>query len=795
LIEAANLGVLNDNEIFVQMHSQLGLPELKEEERKRLNKLIEDLPLYPVGMIRNKKISEMYQYVKLVSPQVWRELIVNYQTSNLLAGVGTIGINAWSALGTNELNAGILAAVGGARAAFGDTARGKAYVQGALDLNSAIFVGKKPALNAAMNVFFNGDYSNVRDALTQELGGVNTWEAILKQAEDYRAGKPGTVKPELPVNVLGQEYRIPLDSKFISSKYGTLAPFIFFGRSMAAGDAINRISSKKMYEIAEATNMAINQGLKSNDEIQLEVARLLNSNPEARKRAEARAEAEAKEFNLTPEQQILRVEEILEQGRPDEETVKLLKKKTEEFGDRSTFTNDFEGYFGLIADTLTTAGSVAWPLKLVFKFLKTGSSLANEILNFLPAISTIRLYTGVGLGLAGTKYYKPPTVPGTVEHDLLLGKQIAGYIITAGFLALLKEALGGEDDPYFNMHLKGSPNKVQREAFVAAGGKFNSIQVGRFKDGKPRFFSFESFPVGLSGPLILSAAITEAVRYEKRSTAEARIAGAVNAFATTVFTILDMAALSSVRQLMSLTSPGFGRQGGQDLTTGLVKIAGSVTAGLIPGYATLRDVEQLYNGLVGDPSARPNKEGLLSIFMQTVPFASKVGRPDLNFLGSNVKSQFQNAIPFVRRLSVVGVDSEAYDNGDRSEQAIHDKLISLFAANRTSLDWGAGPLKDVAMLELVQQKRANGEPVSLDDFYQLDRELSDDEKYEWMQRAGKEIRTVLGQVIPQLEQMSRVEFVTLVPQVVNPIKSKILYQVLLEKNQEGILYPKSQTVD
>jgi hypothetical protein len=42
LIEAANLGVLNDNEVFAQMHSQLGLPELKEEERKRLNKLIED---------------------------------------------------------------------------------------------------------------------------------------------------------------------------------------------------------------------------------------------------------------------------------------------------------------------------------------------------------------------------------------------------------------------------------------------------------------------------------------------------------------------------------------------------------------------------------------------------------------------------------------------------------------------------------------------------------------------------------------------------------------------------------
>jgi hypothetical protein len=178
--------------------------------------------------------------------------------------------------------------------------------------------------------------------------------------------------------------------------------------------------------------------------------------------------------------------------------------------------------------------------------------------------------------------------------------------------------------------------------------------------------------------------------------------------------------------------------------------------------------------------------------MQSVPFASKVGRPDLNFLGDNVKAQVENSIPFLRRVTTVGVDSMAYDNGDRGAQAIHDKLISLFAANRTSLDWGAGPLKDFAIMELSEQKRASGEPISPDDFYQLKRELSDDERYEWMQRAGKEIQNVLGQMIPQLEQMGRIEFVTLVPQITNPIKKVVLYQVLLEKNQEGILYPKNK---
>jgi hypothetical protein len=792
LIEATNLGVLTDSEVFAQMHSQLGLPELKEEERKKLNKLIEDLPLYPVGMIRNKKISEMYQYVKLVSPQVWGELLVNYQTSNLLAGVGTIGINAWSSTMSNQLNAGILAAVGAAKGMAGDKARAKAYKDAAIALNSAIFAGEKPALNAAANVFFNGDYSNIQDALTQELGGVNIWEAIVKQAEDYRAGKPGAVQPELPVNVFGQEYRIPLDSKYLSSKYGALAPFIFFGRSMAAGDAINKISSRKMYEIAEATNIAIAQGLQTNDEIEAEVARLLNQSPEARKRAEAKAASEAKEFNLTPEQESLRVEEILEQGRPDEESVKNLTEKAKTFAAQSTFTNNFEGWFGLLADGLTSISAKAWPLRLFIKFLKTGSSLANEVLNFLPVMSTIRLYRGSAAMLKDTKYYRPPPVPGTVEHDLLLGKMALGYIITGTLLAALKDAIGGEDDPYFNIHFKGPADPAQREAFFAAGGKLRAIQVGRFSDGKPQFFSFEGFPVGLSGPLLLAGAITESIRYEKRSVAESVVLGGLTGSALAMYGILDMAALSGIRQLMSLTSPGVGQRDAKGIMTNLSKTVGNVAGGLIPGYATLRDVEQLFNGIAGSPSARPYQENLLSTFAQSVPFASKVGRPDLDFLGGNTKTQVANTVPFLRRLTTTGVDSQSYDDGDRTPQAIHDKLISMFASKRSSLDWDAGPLKDFAMLEMIQDAQAKGDQLTADDFYNLKRELSTDEKYEWMMRAGPIIQEQLSQLIPQLEQMSPGQFREVTRAVVNQIKKEILYQVLAEKNQEGILYPERE---
>jgi hypothetical protein len=437
----------------------------------------------------------------------------------------------------------------------------------------------------------------------------------------------------------------------------------------------------------------------------------------------------------------------------------------------------------------STGAAQAWPLRLIIKFLKTGSSLANETLNFMPFISSARLRWGLGVGLKDTKYYRPPAVPGTVEHDLLVGKMTLGYILTAALLFALTEAMSGEDDPYFMIHFKGPNDPAQREAFFAANGKLRSIQVGRFKDGSPQFFSFEGFPVGISGPLILAGAIAESVRYDKRSKSEAIINGAIAGGVLAMYGIMDMAALSGIRQIMSLTSPGPGTKDANGIMTNLTKTFGNVVGGLIPGYATLRDVEQVWNGFTGSPSARPYQDNFLSTFALSVPFASKVGKPDLDFLGGNVRTQLANTIPFVRRLTTSGVDSVSYDEGKRTDQAIHDKLISMFASNRFSLSWDAGPLKDFAMQELVAQKQYNKEQITYDDFFQLKRELTNDEKYEWMQRAGPIIQQQLGARIPQLEKMTRAEFMTVIPMIVNPIKKAVLYQVLLEKNQEGILFP------
>ena len=788
LIEAKNLGILREEDLFIEMRQQLGLPEMSREVRDKLDKRIDDLRLYAPGAIRNRKISEMFQFIKVVAPQVWGDLIVSYQTSNLLAGFGTIGINAWSAFISNNFNAAILGLVGAAKTTVG-LKSGRAALYGSAAFFKNTYGSKTPWL-AAWNVLKNGDFTGAIDVLAQELGRTNIWEAVLNQAKSYRAGEAGAVRPELPIKAFGKEFKLPLDSKLISSEAGIIAPFIYFGRAMAAGDAINKIGARRMYERAEATYMALEAGANTDEEIAQYVSNLLNLSPEARAQAERDAAADAEAFNLTPEQQALRVEEILEQGRPSTEEVKRVMDKAKQFAAEATFTNDFEGYFGLLAEGLTKMANKAWPAQLIVKFLRTGSSLVNELLKFMPVTSAIDMVTGTAMLMGPkSKYYRPPPRPGSVEFDMALGKMMTGHIVAGILVYLLKEALSGEDDPPFMINITGPTESGQREAFFTAGGKLRSIQIGRFKDGTVRNISFESLPVGLSGPLYLVGSIVEAVRYQKRSQAEALVNSVASGGLVAAYAVMDMACLSGIRGILQLTSTGPATKDSKAVINNLAKLSGNIVASLVPGYAILRDVEKVWDAVSGRPSNRPYLDSFLAAFYSGIPFAAKIGKPDLDFLGGTTQTQWGNALPIIRRMTTAGVQTKDYDSGKRTEQAVHDKLVALFAANRVALDWTTSLPRDLSTLELVQEKQARGEAMELSDLFETSRLLTPDEKYEWVQTAGPEIQRALAQMIPQLEKMDRTMFTLTVKETANPIKRALLYKVLLSRKNAPILYP------
>jgi hypothetical protein len=802
MMEAGNLGVFRDQELFDSMRVQLGLPEMTPEQLAHLDKMIEDLPNWPKGRVRNQKISKMYEYVKLLSPMTVTELLVNYQTMNLLLGIGTIGINASSSFANNIAQSAIIAARGATKVVTGtifnkpsETIRGIGYLKAAIETYKPFTSWKKGiGLQAAKEIFLKGDFSSVQSVTTMEMGGVNMFEAFSNQLDSYLKKSSGAMKPEITIKTpgwlewigLNPEYTFSLANKYAWSKFNpaTVGPFIIFGRAMAAGDAMNTIAAKKMYQTAEAYNVALKKGLTSRIEVEQEVARLLNNTPEARARAEAIATAESKEMNYTPYQYALRVEEIIEQNRPQDEISQDLIKRTEKFAERTNFRNNYEGVLGATLASAVTLSNVFPPSKFVLKYLKTGAALGNAALDIVPVLGTLRYYKGIGNfeKMRDSKFFSPPPQKDTVEQDLALGKMWLSYILGLGLLALLRKALDREPDPDFNIHISGPKDPAQRKALIAAGWKARSIQIGSFANGNPRFLSFEALPPFLAGMLIPLGAFVEAIRYEKRSKQEAVIPTIAAASWMTIYAMLDYSFLSGIRGLIQLAAPSNGATTSTGQLENIVKFTGNVASTLIPGYAILRDVEKMVEGIYGLPTGRLYQDSFMSVFLASVPFASKVGEPALDFLGGTTRAKFWNSVPFVRRLMTTGADTSEYAQGIRTEDAVHDKLISLFAKNQTSLDWEAGPLKIFAAAELATKPT-----VGISEILTLKRELTENEKYAWMKRAYPYIIESLGGNIEALEGLEPEEFKYVVGQLARPFMKLALYEVLGEENQDGII--------
>jgi len=182
------------------------------------------------------------------------------------------------------------------------------------------------------------------------------------------------------------------------------------------------------------------------------------------------------------------------------------------------------------------------------------------------------------------------------------------------------------------------------------------------------------------------------------------------------------------------------------------------------------------------PTGRLYQDSFMSVFLASVPFASKVGEPALDFLGGTTRAKFCNSVPFVRRIMTTGADTSEYAQGIRTEDAIHDKLISLFAKNQTCLDWEAGPLKVFAAAELATKPT-----IGLSEILTLKRELTENEKYAWMKRAYPYIIESLGGNIEALEGLEPEEFKYVVGQLARPFMKLALYEVLGEENQDGII--------
>lgn len=767
LMEATNLGALRDEEVFQYIRESIGLPDVTPEVRKEIEAKVKKVSKMPEGSIRMRGLNDLFGFIKTSAPIAWGDMIVDLQTFNLLASISTLGVNTWGSTLQVSTDIFLMSAMNSIEGLFKKTGTGGGWrgFGRLLQVGLPKWLGGTGEAWTALNIVRKGDLSAAADmTAANSFSTVNTFQALKKKFENAKKGR-------LPIEDAYQEISLPLGQSLSISLNPTtatgnvinaaLTPAVWVSQGMAMGDAWNKMGAKKAMEIAEAYRIATTR-FTEQDEVDAEVMRLLNYTPEARQKAIAQAEVEAKTFGLNASQQVARVEEIMEQGR-DEDGQRITELSTE-YAKRATFTNDFEGSLGkLMAGMQRLAQNGHWSLRTIFKFLKTASSLTNEALNWLPAWSLKRLLVGAGTFTeAGSKYRRGAAQPGTNAFNIQLAKVILGHMMTMGFLAILR-AFGAwgpdrDEDPAFMIHYEGPDDQAQSKAWRAAGAKGRSIQIGRFRDGNPRFISWESLPFGLSGVLLPVGIFVEAQRYSKRSEAEATMMAVGAALPAVAAGIVDLAFMNGLRRVFNAVYPKQPGAAGrvQEVADFVGNLAGTI---VVPAYATLRDLETTIDAFRQSSAGRPAKLGVTGAFVRSIPFASsvpevveavspesgkmisKVIRPDLSMLGTPVKIPLLRGIPIAKRFFSLGADINSEDPETR--------IFALLAAKQIGILWSPSELSGIAVRE-AQLKFAAGQfspeqyQRELSNAAFLGKRLTGEEKYDWMEAAGPELVKVLS---------------------------------------------------
>lgn len=921
LLDATNLGALNDAEIFQQMRIKLGLPELGDAERKRVNDMVVNLTRFPPGQLRNKKIGEINDYIKLIAPITFSNYAPSYQTNNVLMALGSLGINASSSafgISFDALQAYGLATM---KQAFGgpeQKLQAVAIKAGIKALGNSWFSPEGLARKAGFKIWKTGQIPS-DSVIMKELNQFNLFEAMLHEKEATQAGKRGDQVAELtvvlppglspvanfigkwipqfvkksgPVQSLsevikreGREVKINLQaewkpelkflpeslrtpamnivksffptkfidlplslqeipgvsylmrkgSPFLSAipklpvvgKYlgvlgevkdlpiypynSSTGSYILASRVMAAWDTIAKFGTRKLAELVEAGYLIAKQNPNLTEEEFLEkIAVFRNRTKDSIERAMKLAMSEAMQFSengeiiMSPEDILLRADEILDQNMPTDEFTKQVLERAKSYAERMSFQQDYEGYIGAIAGSIDAVARHFWVSASIFKFLRTASGLANEFLNYFPGVSVARFYTGMGRLLAHTeatkRFYRPPAPPESFQRDMLRSKMIIGHAATVLIGSLVAAALDDDkENPWFFIHFKGPKEAGRRKSYFSSGGSLKSVQIGKFgeplmiggvkvADG-PVFISWEALFPGATGFLMPIAAMAEAVRYEKRSFAEAVPTILATGGITVGLGVVDMGLLSGSRSLLQLISPS---ATAQDTVRNFSTFLGQLVASYVPYYPKLRDYDALYDGITGQPRAKLYKDGFASYFLSNFPIVSRFGNPDLDFLGGQISTDMVNTIPLVKRFFRLALSGDEYDRTDNpTDQQVHDKLMTLFAKHGRRITWDAGTLNDIAQMEMAYQA-SRGVPIdkSIYQILALTRDLTDDEKYEWIRIAGPIIQQNLKPLIPRLQEaQDAAEFDYILDKESNvaKIKREVLRAILIEKFSQGIM--------
>lgn len=281
--------------------------------------------------------------------------------------------------------------------------------------------------------------------------------------------------------------------------------------------------------------------------------------------AKDQVEAETQRFNLSKNEQKIRMFEIL-----DSRHKKVWRDKAEEYGSYGTFNYAPRGVLGSISDAINNikerkavGGKPGRWVNLIVPFTRVPANILNQQLSYTPwgFVRLLSKSKSEDFGLTNRQ-----------ERNRELIKAVIGTMYLGVIPMLLAAIFSGDDEdgnPYFAVHGSG-PADYRKRAFLAASGwRPNTIQVG------PLRLPFEGTSVAL--PLSITGSIMDMLKYGKPKkddmVSESFMTGAV-----IMSTVFKRSFLTNMGDL--LKTLGEGEKAGDALQKLLVR----TTATPIPGY-------------------------------------------------------------------------------------------------------------------------------------------------------------------------------------------------------------------
>lgn len=650
LIEASNLGAVDEAMVNEALAESLGIDGLSAEDAKNIQDLANKVQEAKTEREELRAIQDLLTYQENLNGFSWFDATQAVWMASILSGWKTQTINAIA----NLYNTGAL------------------FVNASLQRNSSrrllakgLAVGWKRGFFEGLDTLKTG-YSPLRDK--------SETPTILERVT-FKGGKFN------PINY----------AKYVR-------------RIMTAVDvvAFEGLRQMRSFQMAYKEAAAKNEGM-SRKELRDETLKILNRNDETKNKVINQAKEERqkteqelqnklasgeitkeefkKQMDFARTDERFRIHELLEEGRPEE-----IMQEAKDFAARGTFNHQPNGLLGMLSTYMNSASREAPAIKFIIPFVNVISNVANETLNYTP----IGFARGVreGGSISGLKPQRDWNEQ--KRTDLMIKATMGTALMATAYL--LTKLNDDDDEPILEVTTNGFGDYKKNKELAETGWQQYSFRIKNPVTGEySSWISYKTSPfmVGLS----FIGGLGDAERYKGEDISADGYAKMGVAATGLMRSFLDQTFLSSGEEFLSSIFDERDENLVDNLADSFKKTA---TAIALPNFYTQtaqkiadimdipqKEIRETYLGrLLRDiPVARDQYKNMINAFGDEIDYDT-----DLLMSGSKGKPEDKLWNLVISKKQTVGTSTapETYVDKNGNEVQVTDDQAYQFAKVRGS---------------------------------------------------------------------------------------------------------------